>query len=106
MGKQKAPGWFERQGITLVEAIQRFSDEDQAEQWFIDTRWQDGVVCPFCDEMTGVQERKNRKPSAMALQDLPQGLLGKDQHPNARFQALPGNLGHCLLPLFHQPQGR
>ena len=62
MGKQKAPGCFERQGITLVEAIQRFSDEDQAEQWFIDTRWPDGVVCPFCDEMTGVQERKNRKP--------------------------------------------
>jgi transposase-like protein len=62
MAKQQAPGKFYRKGITLVEAIQRFSDEDEAEAWFISTRWPDGVVCPFCDEMTGVQERKNRKP--------------------------------------------
>ncbi len=62
MGKQKAPGKFFRKGITLVEVVQKFSDEATAEQWFIETRWPDGVVCPFCDEMDGVQERKNRKP--------------------------------------------
>lgn len=62
MGKQKAPGHYYRKGITLVEAVKRFADEAEAERWFIDTRWPDGVVCPFCDRMDDVQERKNRKP--------------------------------------------
>ena len=61
MGQQGA-GKSYRKGISLVEAVQRFSDEQEEEQWFIQTRWPDGVVCPFCHCKDGVQERKNRKP--------------------------------------------
>ena len=62
MSKQRAPGKFFRKGITLIEVVQRFSDEAEAERWFVDTRWPDGIVCPFCDSMENVQERRNRKP--------------------------------------------
>ena len=30
--------------MTLVEAVKRFSNEAEAERWFIDTRWPKGVV--------------------------------------------------------------
>ena len=59
---QKAPGKSYREGMTLVEAIKRFSDESEAERWFIATRWPDGVVCAFCGSADSVMERKNRKP--------------------------------------------
>ena len=59
--EQKAPGRHQRKGITLVDAVKRFSDESEAERWFVETRWPDGVVCPFCGCLnTG--RRKNRKP--------------------------------------------
>ena len=57
-----APGKAYRTGISLVEAVQMFSKEDTAESWFIETRWPDGVVCPFCDSPAKVKVRKNRKP--------------------------------------------
>lgn len=44
----KAPGRSERQGISLMEAVRYFSDEDKAEAWFATCRWPDGVTCPDC----------------------------------------------------------
>ncbi|MDE2909936.1 MAG: IS1595 family transposase [Chloroflexota bacterium] len=45
---QKAPGQFYRKGISLMELFEMFPDDDTAEQWFIQTRWADGVTCPCC----------------------------------------------------------
>ena len=59
---QTAPGKAFRNGISLVEVVRRFSDPQDAEAWFISTRWPDGVICPFCDSSSKVMERKNRKP--------------------------------------------
>lgn len=59
---QKAPGKSYRKGLSLVEVIQQFSNEQEAERWFTDTRWPDGPICPFCDSKDGVMERKNHKP--------------------------------------------
>ena len=59
---QSGPGKHYRKGLSLVEAVKKFSDEAKAEAWFIETRWPDGVVCPFCDDSVSVTERKNRKP--------------------------------------------
>ena len=56
-----APGKSHRVGITLVEAVQRFSDEGEAEAWFIEQRWPDGIRCPFCDGES-IARPKNRKP--------------------------------------------
>ena len=57
-----APGKHFRKGISLVEAVQRFSNEAHAEAWFVETRWPDGVVCPFCNSPDDGKERKNRNP--------------------------------------------
>ena len=57
-----APGKAFRKGISLVEVVRRFSNEAEAEAWFINTRWPNGVICPFCDSGAAVKERKNRKP--------------------------------------------
>ena len=50
-----------RAGITLMEIVKRFDTEDKAEAWFIEQRWPDGVICPFCESLE-VSPRPNRKP--------------------------------------------
>ena len=60
--KQPGPGKSYRKGISLKEAVMEYGDDAKAEQWFIETRWPDGVTCPFCDSCEGVVERKSRKP--------------------------------------------
>ena len=48
--------------MTLVQAISEFSDEAKVERMFIDTRWPNGVRCPFC-ESDNVVARPTRKPA-------------------------------------------
>ena len=36
--KQSGPGKSYRKGMSLVEAVQKFSDEQEAERWFVETR--------------------------------------------------------------------
>ncbi len=62
MDMAKAPGKHYRKGISLVEAVKTFANEAKAEQWFIATRWPNGVACPYCGSMDDVVERKDRKP--------------------------------------------
>ena len=57
----KAPGKSYRKGISLVQAVEMFSDAEYTERWFVDQRWPDGVECPRC-ESEDVQHRTNRKP--------------------------------------------
>ena len=56
------PGKSYRKGITLIDAIRKFSDEADAEAWFIEQRWPDGIRCPRCDS-DSIHPRKNRKPT-------------------------------------------
>ena len=58
----KAPGKYYREGLSLVDAVKRFNDEKEAERWFMETRWPNGIACPFCGSLDDVRERKNRKP--------------------------------------------
>ena len=67
MGK-KAPGKSYRKGITLVEAVQRFSDEAAVEKMFIEARWPSGVACPKCGSLN-IQERPTRKPQPFRCRD-------------------------------------
>lgn len=46
---QQAPGQHYRKGISLMDLFEMFPDDDTAEQWFIKSRWADGVTCPHCD---------------------------------------------------------
>ena len=65
---QTAPGKHFRKGITLFEAVQRFSDEAAVEQEFIAARWPNGVACPKCDSLN-IQERPTRKPQPFRCRD-------------------------------------
>ena len=65
---QKTPGKHYRKGLTLIEAVRRFSDEAAVEQEFIEARWPDGVACPKCASLN-VQERPTRKPQPFRCRD-------------------------------------
>ena len=43
---QKAPGRSERKGLTIVQLLRIFPDDDTAERWFEKQRWPEGPVCP------------------------------------------------------------
>ncbi len=46
---QKAPGKAFRKGISLIEIMEMFPDDDTARKWFEEVRWPDGLVyCPEC----------------------------------------------------------
>ena len=53
---QNAPGKHFRKGITLVQLTRMFPTDEKAEQWFIKTRWPDGITCPHC-ESNNIQEK-------------------------------------------------
>ncbi|MYI61529.1 MAG: IS1595 family transposase [Gemmatimonadetes bacterium] len=46
---KKAPGKHFRKGMTLVELIRKFPDDETAEAWIASIRWPDGPRCPHCD---------------------------------------------------------
>ena len=64
----KAPGKHYRRGLSLVQAVEMFSDPDFTEQWFIEQRWPNGVSCPDCGSMD-VQARRTRKPQPFRCSD-------------------------------------
>ena len=44
----KAPGKNFRQGLSAKQFYQMFPSDGDAEQWFIQQRWPNGVTCPRC----------------------------------------------------------
>ena len=62
------PGKSFREGITLIEAVKQFGDEEAAEGLFIEARWPNGVACPKCGSLN-IQERSTRKPQPYRCRD-------------------------------------
>ena len=58
---RKGPGKHYREGLSIVDAVKRFSDEAAVEALFIEQRWPDGVRCPKCGS-ENVKARPTRKP--------------------------------------------
>ena len=58
--KGKSPCKHFRTGMTLVQAVREFADEEQVERMFVEARWPDGIACPFCgsQRVKGVESRK------------------------------------------------
>lgn len=57
-----APGKHYRKGITAIELIEMFPDNDTAEQWFETFRWGGKPnKCPICETESKVRENPNRK---------------------------------------------
>ena len=46
--QRKKPGRCERNGLTIVEIIRKFPNDDAARAWFEETRWPQGPFCPHC----------------------------------------------------------
>lgn len=44
-----APGKHFRKGISLVKLFEMFPDNETAEQWFVESRWPEGIRCAYCD---------------------------------------------------------
>ena len=65
---RNAPGKHFRKGMTLLEVLRSFSTESAAEEWFIETRWSDGMACPRCGS-ENVYAVKNRKPQPFRCRD-------------------------------------
>lgn len=49
--KRKAPGRFERSGLSLEELFEMFPDDSAAEKWFEKARLPNGLACPHCGDM-------------------------------------------------------
>ena len=63
-----APGKHFRKGMSFVDLMRMFPDDETAEAWFIETRWPDGVRCPKCGSHH-IQERPTRKPQPYRCRD-------------------------------------
>ena len=44
----KGPGRYYRKGMSLIEVLDMFPNDEAAEEWFLQVRWPDGVSCPHC----------------------------------------------------------
>ena len=61
--KQRAPGKYYREGISLVELFERFPDDAAAERWFEERRWGDGPsYCPMCGGTEKLRPNPSRRP--------------------------------------------
>ncbi len=65
---EKGSGKNFRKSMSLVEVVRFFSDEEATEQFFIQTRWPNGIACPFCGSLN-VNERPNRRPQPFRCGD-------------------------------------
>jgi transposase-like protein len=54
--------------MSIVEAVQYYSDEEAMEKMFIHARWPDGVCCPSCGSVN-VKDRPTRKPAPFRCYD-------------------------------------
>lgn len=59
--KTRGPGKAYRTGMSLVEAVQKFSNEAKAEAWFVERRWPQGVTCPYCNGTHAAPRKNTRK---------------------------------------------
>ena len=53
-----APGKHYRKGISLIQALRKFGDDEKAEAWLVAQRWPDGIRCTACDS----DNRSERPP--------------------------------------------
>ena len=63
-----APGTSDRQGISLVQLLEMFPDEDAAREWFEAKRWPGGVRCARCNGAM-VNKVKSQKPMPWRCSD-------------------------------------
>ena len=64
----KAPGKSYRKGMSMIDLMNKFPDDEAAERFFVKSRWPEGVRCVRC-ESDNIQERPSRKPQPYRCRD-------------------------------------
>ncbi len=64
MAAKNAPGKHYRKGISLLDALEQFGDDEKANDWFVARRWPDGIQCLECGS-NGVVRRKSTRTTPM-----------------------------------------
>ena len=64
----KGPGRAHREGLTVVQLLGMFPDDESAEGWFEKKRWPDGRYCPDCGSINTVPVA-SRKPMPYRCRD-------------------------------------
>ena len=62
--RKNGPGKSDRKGISLIDAVHKFSNEAKAEAWFIERRWPNGMSCLKC-ESTAIKPRKSSRKTPL-----------------------------------------
>ena len=62
------PGQNNRKGITLMEVMRMFPDDETAEKWFESQRWPNGIACMHCGS-DNIQENAKHKTMAHRCRD-------------------------------------
>lgn len=65
---KKAPGKYYRKGMSIVEMMRMFPDDETAEEWFASIRWPHGAHCPHCGS-TNVQSGAKHKTMTYRCRD-------------------------------------
>ena len=60
MTTKSGPGKSYRKGISLLDALEQFGDDEKANDWFVARRWPDGIHCLECDSGRVVRRKSNR----------------------------------------------
>ncbi len=58
---RSGPGRSYRTGLTVIELFDKFPNEKSAREWFEESRWPNGLICPRCNS-TEIAKIKSAKP--------------------------------------------
>ena len=58
----KAPGRSYREGVTIIELMDQFPDDDTARVWFESIIWPDGRRCGHCDSDDTIEATHRSMP--------------------------------------------
>ena len=75
-----------RKGIALVDLMEMFPDDEVAEDWFIQTRWPNGVACPNCGSVN-INDHANHPTMPFHCRDCRKFFQLEDRNCDAQFQS-------------------
>ena len=101
---QKAPGKHYRKGLSWLQITNLFPNEDVAEQWFAQTRWPDGPVCPHCNS-DNVQSGAAHKTMPYRCRTCRKRFLCQSGDGVGKLPSRSSHLGHCDLYSHDRTQG-
>ena len=68
MTAKNAPGKHFRKGISLLDAMREFGDDEKANAWFVSQRWPNGIECVQCGSLKVVTAQQRTQDAPVPLQ--------------------------------------